>query len=180
MRHELEAFLAAGEAPVVFALGSSVVMIAGDFWDKAIAASAQLGRRAILLTGTPLAQTLPANVKAFDYLPYSEVFPRAAAIVHQGGIGTLAQALGAGRPQLIVPVAFDQPDNARRAVGLGVARSIPIRKLTARRLASEIAALLDEPAYAANAGHSVNGLDGGERRAADALLGSWAPGQPML
>jgi rhamnosyltransferase subunit B len=172
LRRELDAFLAAGDAPIVFALGSSVVMIAGDFWDKAIAASVQLGRRAILLTGTPLGCALPAGVKAFDYLPYSEVFPKAAAIVHPAGIGTLAQALAAGRPQLIVPVAFDQPDNARRAVNLGVARSIPIRKVTVLKLKGELAALLASPSCAANAGKAADGLGGGARRAADAILGN--------
>ena len=167
---DLAAFLAAGDAPIVFALGSSVVMIAGDFWDKAIAASLSLGRRAILLTGTPLARPLPAGVKAFDYLPYSAVFAHAAAIVHQAGIGTLAQALAAGRPQFIVPVAFDQPDNARRAVGLGLARSLPIAKVTPAILARELAALLADPAYARCARDSMHGLDGGAARAADALL----------
>jgi UDP:flavonoid glycosyltransferase YjiC (YdhE family) len=170
-QRELDTFLAAGETPIVFALGSSVVMIAGDFWEKAIAASLELGRRAILLTGTPLSQTLPASIKAFDYLPYSALFPKAAAIVHQAGIGTLAQALGAGRPQLIVPLAFDQPDNARRTVGLGVARSIPIRKVTAKNLTRELEALLADPAYAINATKSTTGHDGA-RRAADALLES--------
>ncbi len=170
LKEELDAFLAGGEAPIVFALGSSVVMIAGDFWAKATAASLRLGRRAILLTGTPLAQALPRSVKAFDYLPYSEVFPQAAAIVHQGGIGTLAQALAAGRPQLIVPVAFDQPDNARRAADLGLARSIPRHKITAANLARELKALLAEPGYAASARKAAGGLDGGAGRAADALL----------
>ncbi|MBS0335437.1 MAG: glycosyltransferase [Proteobacteria bacterium] len=172
LRAELDAFLAAGDPPVVFALGSSVVMLAGDFWDKAIDASARLGRRAILLTGTPLSRALPAGVKAFDYLPYSSVFPKAAAIVHQAGIGTLAQAFAAGRPQLIVPVAYDQPDNARRAVGLGLARSIPIRKVTAAGLAAELGRLLAAPEYAARARDAASGLDDGASRGADALLAS--------
>lgn len=180
LRRELDAFLADGAAPVVFALGSSVVMLAGDFWAKAAAASLLLGRRAILLTGTQLAQALPPSVKAFDYLPYSKVFPQAAAIVHQGGIGTLAQALAAGRPQLIVPVAFDQPDNARRAVELGVARSIPIRKVTARNLARELEPLLGERSYFTCAQKSARNLDGGAGRAADALLGALQTDQPIV
>ena len=73
------------------------------------------------------------------------MFPRALAIVHSGGIGTLAQALAAGRPQLIVPVAFDQPDNARRAVKLGVGRSIPFGKASADALARELGRLLAAP-----------------------------------
>ncbi len=145
-------FLDAGEPPVVFALGSSAVWIAGDFWRHAAAATQQLGRRALLVTGPALPQDLPEGVRAFPYVPYSQVFPRAAAVVHQAGIGTLAQALRAGRPQLMVPVAFDQPDNARRAQALGLARTLPFRKAGAQRLAAELAALLLDAAYAGAAG----------------------------
>ena len=153
-RTELDAFLAAGEPPIVFGLGSSAVMIAGDFWEHAVACSQRLKRRAILITGAPLASSLPLpdGIKAFNSLPYSAVFPRAAATVHSGGIGTLAQALAAGRPQLVVPVAFDQADNARRAALLGCARTLPFKKATAERMAAELALLLDTPEYAAAAG----------------------------
>jgi len=150
---KLDAFLAAGDAPLVFGLGSSAVTVAGDFWRHAIAAAQTLNHRAILLTGTPPEQlgTLPPSVAAFEYLPYSTVFPHAAAIVHQAGIGTLAQALAAGRPQLITPVAFDQPDNAARAMALGVARVIPFEHVTSERLARELAPVLNNPTYATRA-----------------------------
>jgi UDP:flavonoid glycosyltransferase YjiC (YdhE family) len=170
---ELEAFLAAGEPPFVFGLGSSAVMVAGAFWRAAIDATQALGRRAILLTGSPPdgIGPLPATIRLFDYLPYSAVFPRAAAIVHSAGIGTLAQALAAGRPQLIVPVAFDQPDNARRTVALGVARSVPFARANARALERELRTLLDTADLAARArqiGEEVSREDGA-RAAADAL-----------
>lgn len=170
---ELEAFLASGEPPIVFGLGSSAVMVAGDFWRAAIEAAARLGRRAVLLTGAPREDlgAVPPTVKVFNYLPYSAVFPHALAIVHSGGIGTLAQALAAGRPQLIVPVAFDQPDNARRTVALGTAGSIPFRKVTAEAMSRELGALLAAPDCASRAqriGDQVNGEDGA-RAACDAL-----------
>ncbi len=149
----LRAFLDAGEPPIAFGLGSSAVMIAGDFWQHAIAAAQALNRRAILLTGASpvLPAKLPPSIAAFEYLPYSAVFPHTAAVVHQAGIGTFAQALFAGHPQLIVPVAFDQPDNAERAQKLGLARTLPFRKVTAERLARELDVLLREPAYAQHA-----------------------------
>ena len=153
----LQQFLQAGDAPLVFGLGSSAVLVAGDFWRHAIAAAQLLGRRAILLTGVPPQQlaeplgALPPTVQAYEYLPYSTVFPHAAVVIHQAGIGTLAQAMAAGRPQLIVPVAFDQPDNAARAVALGIARSVPFKKVTPQRLAAELRPLLGERAYAARA-----------------------------
>lgn len=144
---DLKHFLDKGEAPIVFALGSSAVWMAGDFWDKAIAAVQHLGRRAILITGPTIPTSLPESVIAFPYLPYSQVFPHASAVVHQAGIGTLAQAMRAGRPQLIVPVAFDQPDNAQRATKLGLGRTLPFREITIPRLISELGSLLTGSNY---------------------------------
>lgn len=145
----LDAFIAAGDPPLVFGLGSSAVMIAGAFWNHAIAAAQRLERRAILITGdaSDRLADLPPTVKVFPYLPYSAVFSCAAAIIHSGGIGTLAQALAAGRPQLVVPVAFDQFDNAARAVRLGCARTLLFRRATADALVREIKALLSSTQY---------------------------------
>jgi rhamnosyltransferase subunit B len=170
---KLESFLAAGEPPLVFGLGSSAVMVAGAFWRAAADASVALGRRAILLTGSLSGDIgpLPETVRAFDYLPYSAVFPLAAANVHSGGIGSLAQALAAGRPQLLVPVAFDQPDNARRAIALGVARSLPFASANAAALERELKVLLGKRVLADKArriGEEISREDGG-RAAADAL-----------
>jgi UDP:flavonoid glycosyltransferase YjiC (YdhE family) len=169
----LDAFFAAGEPPIVFGLGSSMVMVAGDFWRAAIGAVEKLERRAVLLTGASPAALgpVPDFVRVFDYLPYSAVFPRAAAIVHSGGIGTLAQALAAGRPQLVTPVAFDQPDNARRAAALGVSRTLPFGQATTAALARELASIMtgDYARRASTAGEAVLREDGA-RRAADAIL----------
>ncbi len=73
--------------------------------------------RAILLVGHTLENrpaTVSGDVLVADWAPHSELFHRAAAIVHQGGAGTLHTALAAGRPMLVVPFAYDQPDNARQ------------------------------------------------------------------
>ena len=131
-----------------------------------------LGQRAILVTGEELPQDLPPGVRAFAYLPYSLLFPRAAAIIHQAGVGTLARALRAGRPQLIVPVSFDQPDNADRAVKLGVARVIPFRKVSTARLVTELKRLLSWPTYEERARQLAKDLDkvDGATRAAEALI----------
>lgn len=107
-----------------------------------------MGRRAILITGPVTPKALPNGIIAFPYLPYSKVFPRAAAVVHQAGIGTLAQAMRSGCPQLMVPLAFDQPDNAKRAQALGLGRVLPFRKTTTRRLKSELDLLLVRASYA--------------------------------
>jgi UDP:flavonoid glycosyltransferase YjiC (YdhE family) len=145
---ELQRFLDQGTPPLVFALGSAAVYVARNYWREAIAASVKLGRRAILITGKPLEHPLPPDIRAFDYLPYSMVFPHAAAIIHQAGIGTLSQAMRAGRPQLLTPVGFDQHDNARRTAALGVGRVLPFRRASAARLARELDAVLKDTASA--------------------------------
>jgi rhamnosyltransferase subunit B len=145
----LERFFAAGPPPVAFALGSSAVWLAGGYWRHAIAACEALGIRGLLLTGVPLQQRLPPGIAAFDYLPYSRVFSRAAAIVHQAGAGTLSFALRSGRPQLLTPAGFDQPDNAARVARLGVGRVLPFRRAhDDARLMRELRALIGDPAHA--------------------------------
>ncbi|MBI3812228.1 MAG: glycosyltransferase [Nitrospirae bacterium] len=141
---ELKAFLEAGDPPIVFTLGSSVSMDPKDFFRIAMAAAKEFGQRAILITGSPPSADFnsPETVKEFSYLPYSHVFPHASVNVHPGGIGTLSQALAAGRPMLVTPVAFDQPDNARRASRLGIARVLPFQKVTVRKLTDHLTVLL--------------------------------------
>ena len=78
------------------------------------------------------------------YVPFSRVFPRCAAVVHHGGIGTCGQALAAGVPQLTMPLAFDQPDNATRLERLGVALWVRPKKFRGERVASQLAALLGD------------------------------------
>jgi len=108
---------------------------------------------------------------AVDQAPHSLVMPRAAAVVQQCGIGTLAQALRAGQPMLAVPFAHDQPDNAWRATRLGVARTIPAQRYTARRAERELGRLLDDPAYVAR-GQAVGAQvreENGAAQACDAI-----------
>lgn len=145
----LQDFLAAGTPPVVFTLGSAAVLDARDFYLQALAAARRLGRRSVLLTGAGGTARLAAlgampgdDTLWLEYAPFSRLFPRAAAVVHQGGIGTCAQALRAGVPSLVVPFGFDQPDNAARLTRLGVARTLPRRRFQAARAASELNALL--------------------------------------
>ena len=142
----VEKFLAAGEPPIVFTLGSAAVFAAGDFYAESARAAQLLGRRALLLLGkNPPPPNLPPSILAWDYLPYASVFPRAAAIVHQGGVGTTAQALRASRPMLVMPFAHDQFDNAARLGRIGVGRRLSRSRYRAGRVARELAALLGAP-----------------------------------
>lgn len=151
---ELLKFLDEGSAPIVFTLGSSAVFIADDFFHQSIAAARELERRAVLLIGDARnlpKQPLPEGIVAFDYAPYGELLPRASVIVHQGGVGTTAQALRAGKPMLIIPYNHDQPDNAARIARLGVGRTVSRKGYKGARAVRELKELLDNPTYAQRA-----------------------------
>jgi rhamnosyltransferase subunit B len=168
----LQEFLKMGEPPIVFTLGSAAVLTPGNFYQESMAAATQLKRRAILLIGgnTPPVN-LPADIIAVDYVPYSQIFPCACVIVHQGGIGTTAQALRAGVPTLIMPYSHDQPDNAARVERLGTSRTISRQQYTGSRVAKELQILLENSKYATKAveiGHILQS-ENGVKVACDAI-----------
>lgn len=118
----LSAFLDAGVPPVGITPGSAMAH-GGRFFARALEACRSLGRRALLLTPyrEQLPASLPEDVHHAAWAPFGTLLPRLSALVHHGGIGTCAQALAAGIPQLVVPFAHDQFDNAARLRRLGVA-----------------------------------------------------------
>lgn len=171
----LEQFLQAGEPPVVFTLGSAAVLAAGRFYEVSARAAQRAGVRAVLLIGSDPrnrpAQPLPDSICVAEYAPYSALFKRAAMVVHQGGVGTTAQCLVAGKPMLIMPYSHDQPDNARRMRRLKVARVIRRSDYTSVRVARKIRKILEEPLYARRAESVARQLarESGPRTACDAL-----------
>src|SRR5262249_33984420 len=92
-----------------------------------------------------------ARIVTVPYAPHSELMPRGVATVHQGGVGTTAQAMLAGRPMLVVPWSHDQPDNAARCARRGIARVLPRRPASAAAIAREVALLLADPGIAERA-----------------------------
>ena len=171
----LEAFLAAGEAPIVFTLGSAAVEAPGTFFDESITALRLLKRRGVFLSGevdtARLASRLPPGICAVPAAPHSLLFPHAAAIVHSCGAGTMGTALRAGKPMLSVPHANDQPDNAWRIAELGVSTTLYPHAYRGPRVARALNELFTQPQYASRAGEvaaSVRSEHGAET-AADRL-----------
>lgn len=173
--HELARFLDSGPPPIVFTLGSSAAPIAGRFYEQSAEAARRLGRRAVLITGGPpvALPSLSEGVAAFDYAPFGALFPRAAAVVYPGGVGTTGLVMRAGRPSLVVPHAHDQPDNADRLTRLGAARTIYRRHYTAERASAELGRILDDREFeriASEIGSAVSREDG-VSKTCDALEG---------
>lgn len=142
---ELRAFLDAGAPPVVFTPGTGNRQ-ARSYFEAAVQATTELGLRAVFLTPhrEQLPTSLPSNICWQEYVPLKALLPHVAALVHHGGIGTTAEALRAGTPQLVVPLAHDQFDNAARVAALGAGAAIHATRVTPFRLARSLESVVDQ------------------------------------
>jgi rhamnosyltransferase subunit B len=143
---ELEEYLADGEPHLVFSQ-AWLVKDAKSYFAVSVEVARALGRRAVLLTAHPqqLPRRLPPGVRHFGFVPLSTLLPRAAAVVHHGGMGTLGQALAAGVPQVTVPVILDQFDNSRRLLRLGVSANLRSAAYRPGHVARGLRGLLESP-----------------------------------
>lgn len=159
---ELTRFLETGAPPIVFTMGTTVVTAAGGFYEHAAEACRRLGRRGLLLTGSAenAPKRLPPGVRAFPYAPFSLVLPRACATVHHGGVGTTGQALRSGKPTVVIPVAYDQFDNAARLKRLGVSETLLTSRVTPKSLAAALQRVLQSPAITRRAEELASKLVG--------------------
>lgn len=124
--------------PPVLVSGGTSQYLHGRFYHAAADACAEAG-----LTGMLVCQhrdlvpdPLPPGVHWFAELPFRLVMPKVSAVLHHGGIGTLARALSAGTPQVILPYGVDRPDNATRLQRLGLAEKLPASEWTPGRIAA--------------------------------------------
>jgi zeaxanthin glucosyltransferase len=135
-------------------------------------ACADVGARAVIGHGgklSPRAATgLPGDPLVRDFWPQRAVLERCVAAVLHGGFNTVLDALGAGVPMVVSPIAFEQPATAARVAHAGVGLVLKGR-LTAGRLRRALRLVIDDPAYARAAGRlgeELAGLGGAERAAA--------------
>ena len=149
----LQRFLDSGSPPVLFTPGSAN-QAASRFFRAAVDATERLGRRALLLSRyTGHLPRLPPTAHHEPFVPLADVLPRCAALVSHGGVGTLAQGLAAGVPQVTMPMGYDQPDNATRLERLGVGRWVVPAKFDGDRVAAALRDLLDDERVATRCRH---------------------------
>lgn len=169
----VQRFLDAGTPPVAFSAGTATAANR-EFFAVSAEACRQAGRRGILLTHRPeqLPERLPEGIVHFDYVPFGALLPHLGAFVHHGGIGSTAQALRAGVPQLIRPMAFDQFDNSLRAQRLGVAEEILPWRYRPARVVAALSRLIDDASRRQRCREIAGRLqnEGGIEAACDAIL----------
>lgn len=158
---EVEAFLAAGEPPIVFTVGAQAKGF-GWFHKASVEACVTLGARGILVSDAPqdIPKPLPASVLHVEDVSFAALLPKARAFVHHAGMGVIAQALRAAVPQLVVPWGFNQFDNASRVRRLGVAEELDSTGYGGRWVADSLERLLSEPTLAQRCREVASQFDG--------------------
>ena len=108
----------------ILVTGGTGLFLADRFYHSILSGCASLPYHLIVTSRRrdDLPDDLPANAHWFPFLPFAKVIPRVAAVIHHAGTGTLARALLAGVPQLLLPFGGDRPDTAARVQALGVGR----------------------------------------------------------
>jgi len=157
------AFLDEGEPPLYIGFGSMPDPDPAGLSRMLIDAVERLGVRALISSGWAELSHHEGHgrIRLLGPEPHALLFPRCAAVVHHGGAGTTTAALRAGRPQLIVPFAVDQPDWGHRVARAGIGpRPIPRRKLTTDKLVAALERCLHDDAMKARAAKMASGLGG--------------------
>ncbi len=136
---QVSAFIDRPGVTLVFTFGTGVSGILPLF-EKAAQVTAALGYRAIFVTRfrENIPEHLPPDIMLLDHIDFAALLPRIDLLVHHGGIGTIAQAIRSGIPQVIVPLAFDMPDNAHRFRQLGLAELVSGMRCSPRALTRSI------------------------------------------
>jgi MGT family glycosyltransferase len=119
-----------GKAPLVLVAPSTAHDSENRLVRMALAALAEEPVRVVATTNRVRPQSpieVPDNAVLVDWLSYSQLMPVAALVISHGGHGTVARALGAGTPVLILPITGDMGETAMRVSWAGVGRSLPWR-----------------------------------------------------
>ncbi len=138
---ELQKFLHACPNPILWTHGSAN-FDTRRFHRCAISASRRLDLPFLIVGPEPPNESLPPNGLAISHAPFDILFSKCRAVVHHGGIGTTAKAIAAGIPQLVVPRAHDQPDNAARIARLLLGMNLPYPSLSPAKATRAMRALL--------------------------------------
>jgi len=149
---ELTSFLNSAEPVIVVSFGSMAPFVKDAFtrlYNTSIAAIRRTGARTLVIGATPqtLPDPLPEGIFAVPFAPFSQVYPRCAAVIHHGGPYTVAEALRVGVPSFVVPWGIDQFFTAAQVKRLGIGEWRQQRFYTVARGARILHSLMHEPRY---------------------------------
>lgn len=114
---------------------------------------------------------LAENMWGAEFLPQTKIIPLCDLVITHGGNNTTTEALHFGKPMILLPLFWDQYDNAQRVDELGYGVRLATYAFTDEELTGALDRLLGDEelrARLAAAGEEIRGRDG-LRRAADLI-----------
>jgi MGT family glycosyltransferase len=90
---------------------------------------------------------LPGQPLVVKYAPQLELLEVASGVITHGGANTVFETLMAGKPMLLIPLAYDQPAMAARLARLGIAEVLPVMRLSSKQIRLGINKLLSDDRY---------------------------------
>ncbi len=166
LSENVKEFIASGKPPVFISFGSNPVSEPDKITDIFNRVSAATHQRFIISKGwAELASVSPSSdILYVDDVPYEILFPQMAAIIHHGGTGTMASAAKAGVPQAAFPYMFDQFENHKQIIKLGLGpKTCIFKKLSDKELTAAINDCVTNEQYKMNAkeiAKKINDRDG--------------------
>lgn len=124
---KLETFLRKGNKPVVVITAGTAVAERPIWLGRMVDFSVSRGTRVVVIEPASHLGQDENSVCRIPYAPFEALLSRVQLIIHHAGIGTMAEAMRAELPQLLVPLAHDQVDNAARLEKIGFGRKIDPR-----------------------------------------------------
>lgn len=111
---------------------------------------------------------LADNMWGAEFLPQTAVIPQVDLVITHGGNNTTTESLHFGKPMVLLPLFWDQYDNAQRMDELGFGRRLATYEFTDRELVDAIDSLLGNTSLRsdlARTGELIRGRHGREKAA---------------
>lgn len=144
------------DRPIVYVTEGTAQVQAPRLLPIAVRALADLPIDVVITTGRhrnpqDVGVVRAGNIHVHPWVAHSDLFPKLSAIVTNGGSGTVRGALCAGIPLVIVPMEWDQLENAQRVADAGAGIRIPLKRCRDDTLRDAVRRVLDDPSFADNA-----------------------------
>jgi UDP:flavonoid glycosyltransferase YjiC (YdhE family) len=144
-----------GATTVYFTLGTVFNLECGDLFARVLDGLRELPFEVVATVGPHVDPAefgpLPDRFHLTEYVPQSDVLPRADVVVSHGGSGSVLGALAHGLPQVLIPMGADQPLNGTRCEELGLARVLDPIAATPESVRDAVSTVLADETYRAAA-----------------------------
>jgi MGT family glycosyltransferase len=139
-----------GEEPLLYlslgSLGSADV----ELMEKLVAELAAAPYRVVVSKGPQADEfELAANMDGAEFLPQTEILPKVDLVITHGGNNTVTESLYFGKPMVVLPIFWDQHDNAQRLDETGFGVRLDTYRHTGEELTGAIERLLADELLAA-------------------------------